>query len=147
MIVFGPHQNQQFLIRKLPTRRVHMGRTEKHRLRKMLLERRELILRHGRTGMLKSMTGEVIGAFDGVMDEGDVAHCDQSERIHYSILGSMRDIIRTIEAALQRIESGDYGICGECGGEIDIARLRIIPYALCCRDCQEEMEARKRRSN
>jgi DnaK suppressor protein len=113
----------------------------------MLLERKALMLNHGKTGMRRSMDGEVIGNYDGVMDEGDASHCDQSERVHYSILGSMREIIRTIEAALERLESGDYGICGECGGEIDIARLRIIPYALCCRDCQEEMEARKRRSN
>jgi DnaK suppressor protein len=105
------------------------------------------MLRHGKIGMLRSMSGEVIGDFDGVKDEGDVSHCDQSERIHYSILGSIREMIKTIEAALERIESDEYGICGECGNEIDSARLRIIPYALCCRDCQAEMEARKRRSN
>jgi len=124
-----------------------MGKKEKHRLRKMLLETMTVMLKHGKIGMRKSMSGEVIGDFDGVKDEGDVSHCDQSERIHYAILGSTREIIRTIEAALERIESGDYGICGECGDEIDIARLRIIPYALYCKDCQEEMEVQKRRKN
>jgi RNA polymerase-binding transcription factor DksA len=43
--------------------------------------------------------------------------------------------IRMIEAALQRIESGDYGICVKCGAEIGEARLNVLPFTPFCRTC------------
>lgn len=124
-----------------------MGKKQMSRLRKLLLERRELLLRYGKIGMLQSMSGEVGKALDGVNDEGDVARFDQSEKIHYSRLGNVREIIRKIEAALERLDGGDYGECEECGEEIGSERLKIIPYALYCRDCQEARELRQKRRN
>jgi DnaK suppressor protein len=124
-----------------------MGKTQMTRLRKLLLERRTLMLRFGKIGMLRSMSGEVGNAFDGVNDEGDVSHFDQSEKIHYSRLGNLREIIRKIETALERLDSGDYGVCEECGEEIGLERLKIIPYALYCRDCQEARELQQKRKN
>lgn len=42
---------------------------------------------------------------------------------------------RMIEAALQRIEEGDYGHCAKCGAEIGAARLDALPFTPFCRDC------------
>jgi DnaK suppressor protein len=124
-----------------------MGKKQMTHLRKLLLERRMLMLRYGKIGMLRSMSGEVGNAFDGVNDEGDVSHFDQSEKIHYSRLGNIREIIRKIETALERLDSGDYGVCAECGEKIGLERLKIIPYALYCRDCQEARELHQKRRN
>lgn len=52
--------------------------------------------------------------------------------IHRDI-GEMRDI----ETALERIGSGVYGVCVECGTEVGLARLRAYPTAKRCRPCQE----------
>ena len=43
--------------------------------------------------------------------------------------------IRAISAALERIESGDYGFCVKCGAEIGDARLDVLPYTPFCRNC------------
>ncbi len=43
--------------------------------------------------------------------------------------------IRMIEAALDRIENGSYGICVACGEEISEARLDVVPHAPRCRSC------------
>lgn len=43
--------------------------------------------------------------------------------------------IRAIDAALTRIEAGDYGICQTCGEEISAARLDAVPTASLCRNC------------
>lgn len=43
--------------------------------------------------------------------------------------------IRMIEAALARIESGDYGFCAKCGGEIGEERLDVVPFTPFCRTC------------
>lgn len=43
--------------------------------------------------------------------------------------------IRMIEAALARIESGDYGFCAKCGAEIGEERLDVVPFTPFCRTC------------
>lgn len=47
--------------------------------------------------------------------------------------------------ALERIESGDYGYCQECGDTIGVARLEVLPEAHLCVSCQDMMEHRKGR--
>ena len=51
-----------------------------------------------------------------------------------------------ISAALQRLDSGDYGICVECGLPIRPGRLEVYPYADECIDCAEFDEHRRRHS-
>lgn len=46
--------------------------------------------------------------------------------------------IRQIEAALERIAAGTYGICASCGAVIAEDRLDLVPYAPLCRDCAAE---------
>lgn len=56
-----------------------------------------------------------------------------------------RTEIAKISAALQRMDSGDYGTCVECGMLIEAARLSAYPYADECIDCAEFDEKRRRR--
>lgn len=46
--------------------------------------------------------------------------------------------LRLIEEALDRIESGDYGICLECEEPITLKRLAALPWARYCIPCQEQ---------
>ena len=58
-------------------------------------------------------------------------------------LGNMtRKEISEIASALARIESGDYGICIDCGVEIPEERLEVKPYARRCIQCEEKNESR-----
>ena len=50
-----------------------------------------------------------------------------------------------ISAAMQRLETGDYGLCVECGMEIQPGRLEVYPYADECIECAEFEERRQRR--
>ncbi|MEX0969144.1 MAG: TraR/DksA family transcriptional regulator [Paracoccaceae bacterium] len=43
--------------------------------------------------------------------------------------------IRMINAALARIENGEYGICTTCGEEIAQARLDLVPHTPFCKNC------------
>lgn len=55
-----------------------------------------------------------------------------------------REEIRKISAALRRIDSGEYGLCVECGDPINENRLEAYPYADECIDCAEFDEHRRR---
>ena len=48
--------------------------------------------------------------------------------------------LRKVELALQRISSGDFGICAVCEGLIGFKRLQAIPWASNCIECQEQSE-------
>ena len=50
--------------------------------------------------------------------------------------------IKSIDVALERIDSGDFGWCEDCGDEIPKARMETKPDALRCVDCQHELEVR-----
>ena len=49
--------------------------------------------------------------------------------------------IRDIDAALLRIAEGGYGVCADCGEDIDVQRLDAWPTAKRCRSCQERYES------
>jgi RNA polymerase-binding transcription factor DksA len=48
---------------------------------------------------------------------------------------SAQQEIRKIEAALARIEAGEYGFCANCGKEIGEERLNVVPFTPFCRSC------------
>jgi DnaK suppressor protein len=48
--------------------------------------------------------------------------------------------LREVEAALRRMEEGTYGICQECGRPIEVARLKALPFAAFCLECQARRE-------
>lgn len=49
-------------------------------------------------------------------------------------LSGQEEIVR-INAALQRMDDGAYGICTKCGAEISEARLDLLPWTPFCRAC------------
>ena len=55
-----------------------------------------------------------------------------------------RKLIKKIDEALKRIESGDYGYCESCGVEIGIRRLEARPTATLCIDCKTLDELREK---
>jgi DnaK suppressor protein len=50
------------------------------------------------------------------------------------------ETLNKINEALARLDEGRYGMCYECGDEIAEARLRALPFAVRCKDCEEERE-------
>jgi RNA polymerase-binding transcription factor DksA len=48
--------------------------------------------------------------------------------------------VQLIEASQQRLQAGTYGRCADCGRPIASARLRALPFAEACRDCQDRRD-------
>lgn len=48
---------------------------------------------------------------------------------------SAQQELRMIDAALARMDDGEYGICMKCGKDISAERLDVLPYTPFCRDC------------
>ena len=61
----------------------------------------------------------------------------QNDDVVYALDENLAIELRAINAALKRIECGAFGICTGCGGEIESARLDVIPYAATCIKCKD----------
>ena len=55
-----------------------------------------------------------------------------------AVEGAARREVKSIQAALSRIEKGTYGICVDCGIEIPEKRLEAVPTALRCTPCESK---------
>ena len=68
--------------------------------------------------------------------------------IELGLMSDEGDVLEMIDEALQRLETSEYGICLECGCEINPERLEAKPYARFCVKCKsaiEKMEDPRRR--
>lgn len=57
-----------------------------------------------------------------------------------SLMETEGDTLSAIEAALERVEEGSFGLCEECGNGIAKTRLQAIPYAHFCIKCAQKHE-------
>ena len=105
-------------------------------LKTVLLKRRDALRKAlaGDLSMLKELreqtTGDVVDiALDSAQDEisSQLAEVESRELTY-------------IEYALEQMREGRYGTCGGCNGKIPLARLKALPYAASCIECQRSAE-------
>src|SRR6186713_2244487 len=80
-----------------------------------------------------------------VLDQGESSEVDIQEDIEFALIQMKSETLNKIDAALRRLEDGSYGDCFECGEEIAEARLRALPFAVRCKDCEEARESAEQR--
>ncbi len=79
-----------------------------------------------------------------VLDAAEISEVDIQEEIGFALMQLKAETLKQIDTALARIVNGDYGNCVECGCEIADGRLRALPFAVRCRDCEEVRETADR---
>ncbi|HEX4946915.1 MAG TPA: TraR/DksA C4-type zinc finger protein [Blastocatellia bacterium] len=108
--------------------------TDKYR-QQLLQERSELEQDiAGRTELPSSLRD------DGVLDSADHSVQEHAMDLTGRLMNMKSDRLEQINAALQRIDRGDYGICLKCEKEISAKRLEAEPMALTCIECQAAEE-------
>jgi len=75
-------------------------------------------------------------------DAGDESMANALADFNLAILDRHIDEMRDIEAALQRVRNGEYGVCTDCGNDVGFTRLQAYPTAKRCIVCQEQREKR-----
>ena len=87
-------------------------------------------------------------SFDGMTDELDRTDREMAAQNFYKFLDRKKNELNRIEELIERIKHDqDFGICEECERPIPEARLMIVPEAVMCVSCQEELERFESRSN
>jgi len=88
----------------------------------------------------KTVTGMTDGK-ENFPDPTDRATLESDRNFMLRIRGRERKLILKIEEALERIESGGFGICESCGDEIGEERLKARPVTTLCIECKKKEEA------
>ncbi len=81
------------------------------------------------------------GGFDD--DPADSGSANLERDRAQSLSGHARRILAEVEAALERMDAGTYGVCENCGQAIERDRLEALPYATLCMDCKRGEERRR----
>lgn len=107
----------------------------------LLAERERLELEHRVvSGDLAEHDGDLADYDDH--DPGDAATEMYDRTKDYALEENFHDLLEKISEALRKIDDGTYGVCDRCNTPIHQDRLKAIPYATLCVECQEKVERR-----
>ncbi|HOE13416.1 MAG TPA: TraR/DksA family transcriptional regulator [Candidatus Saccharicenans sp.] len=116
--------------------KLKLSKKEKEEYRKLLLERKNSIIRKLSQFYHESKEIET----DTALDVADKAETSYTKEFLLGLTDSEREQLQLIDQALERLEKGEYGLCQVCHQEIGKKRLQIIPWTPYCINCQEKIE-------
>ena len=124
-----------------------MARSRSAELKQMLDSRRREIQAEVQ-GKMRDVREE--GTWGGkqneVLDAVESSEADIQEDIEFALIQMKSETLNKINDALVRLEHGTYGYCFDCAEEIAQKRLRALPFAVRCKDCEEAREVAEQRN-
>jgi DnaK suppressor protein len=109
------------------------------------------MLEHRRRELMKEVQGKIRDVRSDsmkdreVLDQGESSEVDIQDDIEFALIQMKSETLNKINEALRRLDEHTYGNCFECGDEIAEARLRALPFAVRCKDCEEARETAEQR--
>jgi RNA polymerase-binding transcription factor len=120
--------------------------TRRAELRRSLEERRSELVAKLHERMRTMRAEHEIREIQGGLDDGEVSEVDIQEDITLALIKRRTETLSRIDESIARLEAGVYGQCSSCGEEIATSRLRALPFAVRCRECEEHQETERRRA-
>ena len=112
----------------------------KESLRAMLLERRAVLTREIDDLIQRHRSDQLMQREQSVADTGDRSLQDSTGEQQISILEVRNGTRNQIDEALRRLNEGTYGFCEDCAQPISPERLKAVPFARRCVECQRKAE-------
>ena len=75
----------------------------------------------------------------------DMAADTYERELSMNIVSSEQEILYQVDDALKRLDEGAYGVCQQCNKPITMSRLKAVPYASMCIECQRSEEKKQKR--
>jgi DnaK suppressor protein len=121
----------------MPNKAGSMKKKELAVYKKTLVVRRNEIVR--KLSEFRNESKEV--ETDIAQDVADKAESSYTKEFLLSLSDAERDLLFQMDAALRRIDGGEFGNCQMCQKEISKKRLNALPWTPFCIDCQEKAES------
>jgi DnaK suppressor protein len=120
------------------TRKKTVADRERYSALKALLEDRRREIQEKLRSLRETLPAEA----SDVRDAEEQSVDDFIQEVDFALMQMKSETLSKIDEAIHRLETGSYGRCAECENEISEARLKALPFAEFCRDCQEREESR-----
>ena len=122
-----------------------MSRDRYAELTRILEERRREIMDQVQEKIRDVRSESPNSPTQGVLDAAESSELDIQDEIEFALIQMKAETLNKIDEALRRLEEATYGYCFECGEEISERRLRALPFAVRCKDCEEAREVKQQR--
>lgn len=109
-------------------------------LKTMLIERRQVLRREIDELLARHRSDQLLQREQSVADTGDRSLQDSTGEQQISILEVRNRMRNQIDDALRHLQDGTYGTCEDCTRQISPERLKAMPFARRCVDCQQKAE-------
>lgn len=113
-----------------------MNKKQMEVYKKRLVERKREVTE----AYIKNKTYGRLTEDEGTQDLADKASSAYTKEFLYSLSNTDREALNLVDEALQRIHKGTFGVCVECGDDLNRKRLEAVPWASHCISCQEKVE-------
>ncbi len=121
--------------------RVSAATQKRHELlKKILFKKRNEVVEGLEAQMGRKLIREAGQKVDSAMDSADLSSQDTDQGIDYSLLEMKYEQYKDIADAFRKLQAKTFGLCEECGEEIDIKRLQVNPLARYCISCKTKIE-------
>lgn len=125
-----------------------MNKKESKEFAELLLKKKQELMKgieHIANDALKTSQRDATGDLSAYsLHMADVASDNYEREFALTLADNEQKLLSRINAALERIEGGSFGLCELCEKKIAKARLKVVPYAELCVPCQEKQEKKKR---
>jgi RNA polymerase-binding protein DksA len=120
-----------------------MNKKKSAKFKKLLLEEKSVLEKQYRDleeGNLHASQSEFSGEMPFEEEYAASGTTTFERERDLSLSENVKDILQRVNEALDRIESGNFGICEICGESIPEERLQALPYANLCITCKQKEE-------
>lgn len=125
------------LAKKAPVKNIPASKFQK--IKGILLQQKASLLSEAEVA-LNELPGQ-----SSFPDMGDQASAETDTNFMLRLRGREQRLLKKIDEALERIDKNTFGICDDCGLEIDVKRLEARPVTTMCIECKMHQEEDERR--
>lgn len=125
---------------KTTTKTVRPDSISRHNGLKAMLEQRRVLISEDLRGRIRSVRADGATRAPEACDSVEIAEVVIQDDIEFALIQMKSETLIKINEALQRLEDERYGYCFDCASGISQARLRALPFAVRCTDCETARE-------
>ncbi|PIU83796.1 MAG: RNA polymerase-binding protein DksA [Elusimicrobia bacterium CG06_land_8_20_14_3_00_38_11] len=103
-------------------------------LKKILIAKKNDLLKTVKDKQEKDLHEPNVG------DEVDAAGDSEEKELTFGLSDNEKIMLNLIDSALKKIEAGRYGLCENCSAKIPLERLKAMPHARYCINCQPKFD-------
>ena len=114
-------------------------------IRRLLVERRRELLNEIQSRVRDVREEDKSSKYHHTTHLGETFEVEPEDDLAFALIQMKGEMLEKVNEAIRECDEGTYGYCVDCGEAIASSRLRAMPSAVRCRDCEEEREDEQHR--